>query len=289
MLKFTETINHGSHLILLPIGSAPVSAVLGSLDIAVSIAVAIIIVVTVETVPVGLVQEWRFEGPLAALNKLVPHHCRIIRAEAGSKCSLLEIPRRGGYSRGLTDCKDRGACIGCTPDGPTQGDCEKLPRFEALGSDRVTSSDKTGTLTKNAISSVRGRSYHARRPFWLFAHTLDIPCDTSCKKTLEVGGIRSDAFRNNEGVNVGQSTDVTMLNVSAKFGVKDERRNFTHTHEHLSVPKPNTWRSLANTAPHAILVMYATLKAPSTPSSHSANFITSPTTLLLPSNQRFAR
>jgi Ca2+-transporting ATPase len=44
------------------------------------------------------------------------------------------------------------------------------------------------------------------------------------RKTLEIGGICNNAFRNNEGVNVGQSTDVAMLNVLAEFGVKDERR-----------------------------------------------------------------
>ncbi|KAG9079087.1 High affinity Ca2+/Mn2+ P-type ATPase-like protein, partial [Ceratobasidium sp. 370] len=72
-LKFAKTI-YESHLILLLFGSAAVSALLGNLDDAVSIAVAIIIVVTV-----GFVQERRSEESLAALNKLVPHHCHIIR------------------------------------------------------------------------------------------------------------------------------------------------------------------------------------------------------------------
>ncbi|KDN49966.1 hypothetical protein RSAG8_01302, partial [Rhizoctonia solani AG-8 WAC10335] len=72
-LKFAKTI-YESHLILLLFGSAAISALLGNFDDAVSITVAILIVVTV-----GYVQERRSEESLAALNKLVPHHCHIIR------------------------------------------------------------------------------------------------------------------------------------------------------------------------------------------------------------------
>ncbi|KAB5592664.1 Calcium-transporting P-type ATPase, PMR1-type protein [Ceratobasidium theobromae] len=72
-LKFAKTI-YESHFILLLFGSAAISALLGNFDDAVSITVAILIVVTV-----GYVQEWRSEESLAALNKLVPHHCHILR------------------------------------------------------------------------------------------------------------------------------------------------------------------------------------------------------------------
>ncbi|KAG9093661.1 High affinity Ca2+/Mn2+ P-type ATPase-like protein, partial [Ceratobasidium sp. UAMH 11750] len=44
------------------------------------------------------------------------------------------------------------------------------------------------------------------------------------RKTLEIGEICNNAFRNTEGVNAGQSTDVAMPNVLAEFGVKDELR-----------------------------------------------------------------
>ncbi|KAF5326538.1 hypothetical protein D9611_000185 [Ephemerocybe angulata] len=73
LLKFAKTI-YESPLILLLCGSATVSAVMGNIDDAVSITVAVLIVLTV-----GFVQEHRSEKSLEALNKLVPHHCHVIR------------------------------------------------------------------------------------------------------------------------------------------------------------------------------------------------------------------
>ncbi|KDE06940.1 calcium-transporting P-type ATPase, PMR1-type [Microbotryum lychnidis-dioicae p1A1 Lamole] len=61
-------------LILLLLGSAGVSAIVGNYDDAASIVAAIIIVVAV-----GFVQEQRSEKSLEALNKLVPHFCHLIR------------------------------------------------------------------------------------------------------------------------------------------------------------------------------------------------------------------
>ncbi|KAI9261746.1 PMR1-type calcium-transporting P-type ATPase [Sporodiniella umbellata] len=61
-------------LILLLLGSACISVLMGQFDDAISITVAIIIVVTV-----AFVQEYRSEQSLEALNKLVPHHCHLVR------------------------------------------------------------------------------------------------------------------------------------------------------------------------------------------------------------------
>ena len=66
--QFKET------LILLLLGSAVVSFVMGNLDDAISITIAVAIVVTV-----GFVQEYRSEKSLEALNKLVPHFAHLIR------------------------------------------------------------------------------------------------------------------------------------------------------------------------------------------------------------------
>ncbi|KAH9174469.1 calcium-transporting ATPase [Lactarius sanguifluus] len=73
LLKFAKMF-YESPLILLLCGSAVVSAIMGNVDDAVSISIAIVIVLTV-----GFVQERRSEKSLEALNKLVPHHCHIIR------------------------------------------------------------------------------------------------------------------------------------------------------------------------------------------------------------------
>lgn len=75
LLKFAKTI-YESPLILLLCGSAVISMVMGNIDDAISITVAVLIVLTV-----GFVQEQRSEKSLEALNKLVPHHCHVIRDE----------------------------------------------------------------------------------------------------------------------------------------------------------------------------------------------------------------
>lgn len=67
-------------LILLLMGSAVVSFLMGNIDDAVSITMAIIIVVTV-----GFVQEYRSEKSLEALNKLVPAECHLIRGGQESR------------------------------------------------------------------------------------------------------------------------------------------------------------------------------------------------------------
>jgi len=72
-IKFAKTI-YESPLILLLCGSAIVSAVMGNVDDAISITVAVLIVLTV-----GFIQERRSEKSLEALNKLVPHHCHLLR------------------------------------------------------------------------------------------------------------------------------------------------------------------------------------------------------------------
>lgn len=90
-IKFAKTI-YESPLILLLFGSAIVSAIMGNIDDSVSITIAILIVLTGvyhylpasasilrEVFSVGFVQERRSEKSLEALNKLVPHHCHIIR------------------------------------------------------------------------------------------------------------------------------------------------------------------------------------------------------------------
>nr|AFS18473.1 PMR1 [Penicillium digitatum] len=66
--QFKET------LILLLLGSAAISFVMGNYDDAISITLAVTIVVTV-----GFVQEYRSEKSLEALSRLVPHYAHLIR------------------------------------------------------------------------------------------------------------------------------------------------------------------------------------------------------------------
>lgn len=71
--QFQET------LILLLLASAAISALMGNSSDAISIAVAVTIVVTV-----AFVQEYRSEKSLEALNQLVPHNAHVIRSSAPS-------------------------------------------------------------------------------------------------------------------------------------------------------------------------------------------------------------
>ncbi|KAI5117984.1 hypothetical protein M0805_009201 [Coniferiporia weirii] len=73
LIKFAKTI-YEQPLILLLFGSAIISAIMHNIDDAVSITVAILIVLTV-----GFIQERRSEKSLEALNKLVPHYCHLTR------------------------------------------------------------------------------------------------------------------------------------------------------------------------------------------------------------------
>ncbi|KIW05710.1 uncharacterized protein PV09_03570 [Verruconis gallopava] len=77
--QFKET------LILLLLGSAAISFLMGNIDDGVSITVAVTIVVTV-----GFVQEYRSEKSLEALNQLVPHFAHIIRGDMAASSSAQQ-------------------------------------------------------------------------------------------------------------------------------------------------------------------------------------------------------
>ncbi|KAF2770397.1 calcium transporter ATPase [Teratosphaeria nubilosa] len=81
--QFQET------LILLLLASAAISAVMGNYEDAVSIAIAVTIVVSV-----AFVQEYRSEKSLEALNQLVPHHAHVIRGTTASP------PQANGSAKG---------------------------------------------------------------------------------------------------------------------------------------------------------------------------------------------
>lgn len=93
--QFKET------LILLLLGSAAVSFLMGNLEDAISIAAAVTIVVTV-----GFVQEYRSEKSLEALNQLVPHSAHIIRTETSTSRAGLAESEMGPDSVELDNLQD---------------------------------------------------------------------------------------------------------------------------------------------------------------------------------------
>lgn len=109
--QFKET------LILLLLASAVISFLMGNLDDAVSIAIAVTIVVTV-----GFVQEYRSEKSLEALNKLVPHYAHLIRGTSKSKGRMDqdELDSQDGIPmESLGDSKIAGAISGAAPSTVT--------------------------------------------------------------------------------------------------------------------------------------------------------------------------
>ena len=93
--QFKET------LILLLLGSAAVSFLMGNFEDAISIAAAVTIVVTV-----GFVQEYRSEKSLEALNQLVPHSAHTIRTASGPGREQSSIKENGTAGIELEDLTD---------------------------------------------------------------------------------------------------------------------------------------------------------------------------------------
>jgi Ca2+-transporting ATPase len=86
--QFQET------LILLLLASAAISAIMGNYEDAISIAVAVTIVVSV-----AFVQEYRSEKSLEALNQLVPHNAHVIRGNVSSD-EQTPAAKENGHAKG---------------------------------------------------------------------------------------------------------------------------------------------------------------------------------------------
>lgn len=96
--QFRET------LILLLLGSAAISFFMGNYDDAVSITLAVTIVVTV-----GFVQEYRSEKSLEALNRLVPHYAHLIRNVPSADSATINNtgPMPGGAEMELQEIRTK--------------------------------------------------------------------------------------------------------------------------------------------------------------------------------------
>lgn len=88
--QFQET------LILLLLASAAISAIMGNYEDAISIAVAVTIVVSV-----AFVQEYRSEKSLEALNQLVPHTAHVIRGNVSTgRSGQATTAQENGHAKG---------------------------------------------------------------------------------------------------------------------------------------------------------------------------------------------
>ncbi|KAJ3559192.1 hypothetical protein NP233_g11328 [Leucocoprinus birnbaumii] len=111
---------------------------------------------------------------------------------------------------------------------------KKLHSVEALGSVSVICSDKTGTLTKNEQTVTE--AYAVDETIYLDPSSTTPYNGTispAMKKALEIGSLCNNAslVKNEDGVFVGQSTDVALLNVLSVVGVPDRRNGFKRLSE----------------------------------------------------------
>ena len=106
---------------------------------------------------------------------------------------------------------------------------KKLPSVETLGSVSVICSDKTGTLTCNEMTVVR--SFTTEDGELDLTRALPHNQSRSLAKMLLVGNLCNNSHRNEAGINVGQATDVALVNVLRLFGLEDKRPYFKRSSE----------------------------------------------------------
>ncbi|CAH7666045.1 calcium-transporting P-type ATPase [Phakopsora pachyrhizi] len=111
---------------------------------------------------------------------------------------------------------------------------KKLHSVETLGSVSVICSDKTGTLTTNQMTVTQ--IYTLEDGLKLVDSLVESSYSTLklsevIQKTLQISNLCVNSYRNQEGFNVGPSTEVALLNVLTTLGIEDCRPQFNRTSE----------------------------------------------------------
>ncbi|PWN51563.1 calcium-transporting P [Violaceomyces palustris] len=106
---------------------------------------------------------------------------------------------------------------------------KKLPSVETLGSVSVICSDKTGTLTSNEMTVVK--VFTAEDGILDLSKSVPHTQSRALAKSVLTGNICNNSHRDETGKNVGQATDVAMVNVLRLFGLEDKRPYFKRSSE----------------------------------------------------------
>lgn len=108
---------------------------------------------------------------------------------------------------------------------------KRLPSVETLGSVSVICSDKTGTLTTNKQTICQCFTLEDGMLDLTQRDSIPHSQGRALTRTLLVGNLCNNSHRDERGENVGQATDVAMVNVLRVFGIEDKRPYFKRSNE----------------------------------------------------------
>ncbi|KAI8377809.1 PMR1-type calcium-transporting P-type ATPase [Radiomyces spectabilis] len=102
---------------------------------------------------------------------------------------------------------------------------KQLPSVETLGSVNVVCADKTGTLTVNQMTVTKVFTVHNQELF-NYEYTAPTTLSDALRQTLLIGNLCNNAYVSEQGTYIGQPTDIALLDVVLRSGLKDERHNY---------------------------------------------------------------
>ncbi|KAI8144103.1 PMR1-type calcium-transporting P-type ATPase [Fennellomyces sp. T-0311] len=107
---------------------------------------------------------------------------------------------------------------------------KQLPSVETLGSVNVVCADKTGTLTRNQMTVTKIFTIDGEKTFD-YEHSVPAKLSDALRQTLRIGNLCNNAYVGEDGKYIGQPTDIALLEVSVRTGLKDDREDFERVRE----------------------------------------------------------